>query len=68
MKTEEIENRKNIQLHCYINPTQDQELYDRFSQVRDEYPFLSTSKLMRKLLRDWVEQQIKEKNEKNNRV
>ena len=68
MKTEKNRKLKKFQLHCYINPTQDQELYDRFSQVRDEYPFLSTSKLMRKLLRDWVEQQIKEKNEKNNRV
>ena len=63
MKTEEIENRKAIQLHCHINPIKDQELYDRFLQVRDEYPFLSTSRLMRKLLRDWVEQQIKEKND-----
>jgi hypothetical protein len=52
---------KVIQLHCYINSTQDPELHARFSQLKHEYPFLNASRLMRKLLRDWVEQQIKEK-------
>ena len=51
-----------IHLASHINPTQDQEFYDRFLQLKDKHS-LVTSRLMKKLLRDWVEQQLKEKND-----
>ncbi len=49
-----------ISLSSFINPTQDQELYDRFLQLKDKHSFI-TCRLMKKLVRDWVEQQTKEK-------
>jgi hypothetical protein len=60
MKTEEIENRKPIPLHCYIYSTQDPELHARFLQLKEEQ-CLCARGLIKILVSDWVEQQTKEK-------
>jgi len=52
--------KKPIPLHCYILFNQDPELYARFLQQIDEQ-CLCARALMKILVKDWVEQQLKEK-------
>jgi hypothetical protein len=58
-KTTEYKN-KVIYIRSFIDPIEDQELYDRYLQLKKRYPF-KISLIIRKLLIDWVEQHTKEK-------
>jgi hypothetical protein len=55
-----MKERKEIRITTNIDPTQDPEFYTRYLQLKDKY-FFSAATLLRNLLRDWVEQQTKEK-------
>jgi hypothetical protein len=57
---EKMKERKEIRITTNIDPTQDPEFYTRYLQLKDKY-FFSAATLLRNLLRDWVEQQTKEK-------
>lgn len=52
--------KKPIPLHCYINSTQDPELVARFLQLKEEQ-CLCARGLIKILVSDWVEQQLKDK-------
>ena len=60
-KTTEYKN-KVIYIRSFIDPIEDQELYDRYLQLKKRYPF-KISLIIRKLLIDWVDQHTKEKND-----
>jgi len=62
MKKDESKKNKVIYLRSFIDPIEDKEFYDRYLQLRERYPF-KISLIVKKLLTNWVKQQIKEKND-----